>query len=318
MKKYILSALALALILTACGAPSAEVTPAPTPTEQVTPSPDIPPEADDTRYFFAQTYFLGAWSDGQWRSCETDAFTVGEILNRDYYDIWGETLGTIRLPMDGPGGFDEMEGAAGLLEPFGIMEGYEFIMKLPGQLTGEAARVTAPNYNFCAYFEGQPHYFVSNVPTELPDYRKTWDSFLLLEVASAVLEEAGIYCDPFNMSHTVWACDMDGDGQEEYLELIQTLFDESGYAILEPGDQCCYALLLRDEEQVSLVASRAIDYTTDVTAHFSAGDVQFCDLDGDGLCEIIFREQCWEWGCYEAYSWIDGAWTQVLRSNYGM
>lgn len=317
MKKFFPAALAaLLLLLSACNGPVAEVTPTPEPT----PTAEVPtetPALDNTRYFFAQTYFLGAWSDGQWRSCHEGGFTLGEIFNRDYYDFWGEPLGTVRL-LDGPGALQYTDGVAELLEPFGIMEGYEFIMKLPGQLTGEAAQVAAPDYNFCTYFEGQPHHFVSNVPTVLPDYRKSWDNFLLLEVASSLLEEAGIYCDPFNMRHTVWACDMDGDGQEEYLELIQTLFDESGYAILEPGDQCCYALLLRDGEQVSVVASHAIDYTTDVTAHFSAGDVQFCDLDGDGLCEIIFSEQCWEWGYYKTYSLIDGAWTLVLQSNYGM
>lgn len=289
----------------------------PVPDADQVPLPADPAAAERTRYFFAGSHFLGGWSDGQWRSCETEQFTLGEIFNRDYYDVWGETLNSARFYAgEGPGSFESGAMVIDLLEPFGIMEGYDFVMKLPGQLTGEAAQVVTPDYNFYVYFEGQPHYFVSNVPIESPSYRKD-NTFLLDEAASPVLEGVGIHCDPFNMSREVWACDMDGDGQKEYLELIQTPCDESGYAILEPGDQCFYAFLLRDGDRVSVVASRAIDYTTDVTSHFSAGDAQFHDLDGDGVCEIIFNERCWEWGFYEAYSLIDGAWTPVLRSDYG-
>ena len=42
------------------------------------------------------------------------------------------------------------------------------------------------------------------------------------------------------------------------------------------------------------------------------------DLDGDGQCELIFREKQWEGGSQLAYSLADGQWTQVLRANYGM
>lgn len=316
---------ALFLTLAACQPTPAE-SPTPTPTlsssAEATPTPEpyAPPAADDSpRYFFADGYFLGAWADGEWRSCNNGQFTVGEIFNRNYYDIWGAPLKTVRFNV-GPGAFNatfgEVDGIE-LLDPFGILEGDDFIMKLPGQLTGEATQVIAPDYNFYAYFDGQPQHISCNVPLESPS--RSWDAPLLSdEAATQALGEAGIRCDLSKVDRTAWACDMDSDGEEEYLELMKTPRDEDGYLTFGPGEQCFYALLLTDGDQVTVVTSDAISYTDDLTAQFTASDVQFRDLDGDGVCEIIFDVTAWEGGGYYALSRIDGAWTQVLCSNYGM
>lgn len=327
MKRKLYSgALACALLLTlaACQPTPAESpapTPTPSPAAEVTPTPEpsAPPAADDsTRYFFADGYFLGAWSNGEWRSCNNGQFTVGEIFNRNYYDIWGEQLRVVRFNIgmadNNPrGGFE----GADLLEPFGIIEDTYFIMKLPGQLTGDAAQISASYYNFYAYFDGQPQHISCNVPLESPS--GSWDAPLLSdEAATQALGKAGIRCDLSKVDRTAWACDMDSDGEEEYLELIKTPRDENGYLTFGPGEQCFYALLLTDGDQVTVVTSDAISYTDDLTAQFTASDVQFRDLDGDGVCEIIFDVTAWEGGGYYAFSRIDGAWTQVLCSNYGM
>ena len=66
-----------------------------------------------------------------------------------------------------------------------------------------------------------------------------------------------------------------------------------------------------------VVCAEAIDYTDDVTAHFSAGSLTAADLNGDGWCEIILQYKGWEWGHYSAYSLADGQWTEVLRAEYG-
>lgn len=327
MKKYILPSLLLILVLAACGTPAAEVTPMPTPTPSAaaSPSPEptptleasLPPMADDgARYFFFGGGFMGSWSDGQWHSAAGETFTVGELFDRTYYDFWGEALGAARFYLRGPGGFED-ERVIPLLEPYGIIEGDDFIMKLPGQFTGEAAAVTVSNYGFFVLFDGQVHVLVSNVPLERPDPKWT-DPDLSAQELTQALEGVGIhYKDPTRADRTAWLCDMDGDGHEEYLELIQAPRDESCYTILQQGDPCFYAFLLRDGEQVSVIASRAFPYTDDVTAHFWASDPYFYDLDGDGVCELLFQDHCWEWGSYDAYSLIDGVWTLVLRGDYG-
>lgn len=321
-------ALACALLLTlaACQKAPAEspsLTPTPSPSAEATPTPEPTPApvADDgTRYFFADSYFLGAWADGAWRSCDSGRFTVGEIFNRDYYDAWGETLNAARFYVgEGPGEFEDPQTVARLLEPFGILEGDDLVFKLPGQFTGEAAQVNVPAYNFYVSFEGQPHYFVSNAVIPEPEWH-TADGFLPDGAAAQALETIGITYDLSKLEHTAWTCDIDGDGEEEILELIQTLRDDNGYAILARGEQCFYAFLLQDGDRVEPVASRVNDpeFGDDVTTHFAADTPQFRDLDGDGVCEIIFQEHCWEWGYYYAFSRTDGAWKQVLCSSYGM
>lgn len=326
MKRKLYSmALACALLLTlaACQPTPAESPtppPTPSPSAEITPTPEPTPAADDTRYFFAGGYFLGTWSDGTWHSSDTERFTVGEVFDRDYYDAWGETLNAARFYVgEGPGEFKDPKRAAGLLEPFGILEGTDLVFKLPGQFTGEAAQLRVPDYNFYVSFEGQPHYFTSNVFIEIPRWNET-AARLSVESATQALEAIGAPYDLFSLERTAWTCDIDGDGEEEILERIQTLRDDSGYAILTPGEQCFYAFLLWDGDQVEPVAYRINDpeYGDDVSTHFSADTPQFRDLDGDGVCEIIFQEHCWEWGYYYAFSRTDGAWKQVLCSSYGM
>lgn len=330
MKKLLSAALAaLLLVLSACAAPNTETTPTLEPTPSVeaspssepTPTPEasLPPVADDgTRYFFFGGQFMGSWSDGRWRSAAEESFTAGELFDRTYYDFWGEAQGAVRFYVgEGPGGFDDASIAASLLEPFGIMEGDDFIMKLPGQLTGEAAALTVPDYGFFVLFEGQRHVLVSNVPLERPD--RSWcDPDLSAQELTHALESVGInYRDPTRANRTAWLCDMDGDGEQEYLELIQTPYDENNYSILEPGDPIFYALLLRDGEEISVIASRSFPYTDDLTVQFRASGAYFYDLDGDGVCELLFQDHGWEWGSYEAYSLTDGGWTLVLQGNYG-
>lgn len=324
-KKLPAAALAALLVfLSACGNPAVQSTPTPeaTPPAEVTPTPEVTPEptpaADDgTRYFFADGFFLGSWSDGVWRSCDTERFTIGEVFNRDYYDIWGNSFRSanfyIGMADNNPyGGFEGAE----LLEPFGIIDGDSFVMKLPGAFTGEAAQVAAPHYNFRATFDGNTDLFSCNVPLESSSM--SWSAPLLSdEVATQALKEVGIHCDLSKMDRTPWACDMGSDDHEEYLELIKSPRDEDGYICVGPGEQCFYALILSDGEQVTVVASNAISYTDDLTAHFYASDVQVRDLDGDGICEVIFNVTGWEGGYYAAFSLIDDTWTQVLCSTYG-
>lgn len=289
------------------------------PAESSAPVPLETPAADDTRYFFADGYFLGSWSDGTWRSCGEgeNNFTVGEIFNRDYYDVFGDQFHSVRFYVgmadNNPrGGFEGTE----FLEPFGIIEGVDFIMKLPGQLAGEAAQVAAPCYNFRAAFDGVTELISSNVPLEGPSHRYA-ENLLPEETLTQVLADAGIRCDMARTDRFAWELDMDSDGAEEYLELVRTHRDEDGYMNFGPGEQCFYAIILQDGNQVSVVTSKAISYTTDLTAQFYASDVQCRDLDGDGICEVIFNVTAWEGGGYQVLTFADGQWTCVLRSNYG-
>ncbi len=319
-KAYSMSlACALLLFLTACQAsPSTEVTPTPEPVPSSTPISSEPlSDDDDTRYFFGGT-FLGSWSNGQWFSADENSFTVGELFNRIYYDVWGNPLGAARFYVgEGPGEFPNPKRTAELLEPFGILEGDDFIMRLPGQLTEEAAALTVPDYSFTAIFDGQNHIFTSNVPLTRPSMMWT-DPVLSAEEIAQALESVDIhYKDPNRADRTAWLCDIDGDSQDEYLELVQLPRDENYYAILAPGDPIFYAFLLRDDEQISVVTSRFFPYTDDLTAQFHASDVDIWDLDGDGICEIIFCDGEWEGGSYNTFSRIDGTWTRVLCGLFG-
>ena len=319
----LLSSLALLLALAACGQPAVESPspdPSPTPSEIVTTDPPVPTIAlpEDVRYFFADGTFLGSWSGGHWRSAADGGFALGELFDRDYFDLWGETLGAVRFFVaDGPGAFDDPEQAASLLEPYGVIEGDYFIMALPAQLTGDAAQIPVPTYGFYALFDGQTYQLLSNAALSALPLTET-GALLSDETASQALAQAGISCDLSRVSRQSWAADMDGDGLEEMLELIQVPIDDTGYLTLEEGDPIFYALLLTDDGQTSLVCSRSTDYTDDVTAHFTVSDLLAADLDGDGQCELIFREKQWEGGSQLAYSLVDGQWTQVLQANYGM
>lgn len=291
----------------------------PIPDDDQVPIPEDPADAESTRYFFADGYFLGSWSDGTWHSCSEseDNFTVGEIFNRDYYDVFGDRFHSVRFYV-GMADNNPRGGFAGteFLEPFGIIEGDDFIMKLPGQLAGEAAQVAAPYYNFRASFDGATELISSNVPLEGPSCRYA-ENLLPEETLTQVLADAGIRCDLARTDRFAWELDMDSDGAEEYLELVRTQRDEDGYMNFGPGEQCFYAIILQDGDQVSVVTSKAISYTTDLTAQFYASDVQCRDLDGDGICEVIFNVTAWEGGGYQALTFADGQWTCVLRSNYG-
>ena len=320
----LLSSLALLLALAACGQPAVESPspdPSPTPSEIVTTDPPVPTIAlpEDVRYFFADGTFLGSWSGGHWRSAADGGFALGELFDRDYLDPWGEALGAVRFFVaDGPGAFDDPEQAASLLEPYGVIEGDYFIMALPAQLTGDAAQIPVPTYGFYALFDGQAERIASNVALTIPTFFIEPAHDLSDQTASDLLSAAGIDFDPARAAKSFQALDLDGDGQDETLTLLQNPTDDTGYLTLEEGDPIFYALLLTDDGQTSLVCSRSIDYTDDVTAHFTASDLLAADLDGDGQCELIFREKQWEGGSQLAYSLVDGQWTQVLRANYGM
>lgn len=335
MKRLLTAALSLILCLSlaACHSPAVE---SPDPSGQITPSgmpleipsaflgsdpPSNPPvlSADDnSRYFFVNGCFLGGWCGGQWLSAHDTDFTVGKLFNRDYYGFPGEPVGSVRFFIaDGPGAFDDPAEAAAQLEPYGIIEGDHFIMKLPGQLIGDAAALTVPNYNFWSYFNGQAYSVISNVDLEQQPLTGSGDH-LSDSAVIQVLADAGITCGLSRMDRAAYTSDVDGDGQPETLELIQNSVDESGYAILEEGDQIFYALLLADGDGLTVVASHRIDYTDDVTAHFGAILQNVCDLNGDGSCEIILQQTNWEWGHFSAFSLENGQWTEVLHSEYGM
>ncbi len=331
MKKIVPLLLCLALVLCACagqegpsaGQPSsATVSPLPLPERDpsgppVSLEPAAPAPADNARYFFVTGSFLGSWEGGEWRSAAGGGFTLGQLFNRDYVDVFGENPGAVRFfASDGPGGFDDPEETRRLLEPFGVLEGSDFIMKLPGALTGDAAELAVPRSGFYAMFDGQSYYFISNAPLTAPPVSRV-EHEPGGEETARLLQAAQVGFDPSRAAWTIFQCDMDGDGQEEQLDLLQNPVDESGYLALEEGDPIFYALLFSDGGETSPVAVRSIEYTDDVTAHFSAGDPIVADLDGDGMCEIVLQDQGWEWGHYAAYALSDGRWSQVLQSDYG-
>lgn len=332
---YILS-MALLLSLAACH-PTGEA-PSPTPQETLSPPPSLSvpssapadPIPDDSpvlsaapaeptpagNYIFVIGQFLGCWSDG-WHSAHNTDFTLGEVFNRDYYDWQGNPVQAVRFFIaDGPGAFDDPAQAASLLKPFGIIEGDDFIMPMPGQLTGTAAALRIPSYGFYARFDGQTHRLISTV--EMSPLDEDWVSPCLSgKQLSELLKEEGISCDVPRMDRITFSCDIDNDGQPEYLEFIRTPEDDAGFAVLEPGDPIFYALFLVDGEDTTLVAAEHIDYTTDVTAHFSMTDLLFCDFNQDGICEISFRHCGWEGGHYAAFTLQDGTWSECLRAEYG-
>lgn len=318
----LLSSLALLLALAACGQPAVESPspdPSPTPSDTVATDPPVPTIAlpEDVRYFFMGGVFLGSWSGGQWRSAVDGGFTLGELFDQTYLDPWGEALGAVRFSVaDGPGSFDDPAQAASLLEPFGVIEGDQFIMALPTRLTGEAAQISVPTYGFFAMFDGQIYQLLSNAELTIPD-APALDVTIAPEEIAPVLADAGISFDLSRADQTGLYVDLDGDGQFETLTLLQNPIDDDRYLILEEGDPIFYALLLTDDGQTSLVCSKSIDYTDDVTAQFTDVDLLAADLDGDGLCELLFREGQWEHSLYLAYSLADGQWNQVLRAESG-
>lgn len=317
----LLLSLLLLLALAACGTPTVE-SPSPDPSpalsENVTTDSPVPTIAlpEDVRYFFADGYFLGSWSGGQWRSASEGGFTLGELFGRDYLDIWGESLGAVRFSVAWDSG-QFTEADTQLLQPYGVIEGHDFIMALPAQLTGEAAQIPVPTYGFYAQFDGQAQRMASNAALTIPTFFSEAAHDLSDQTAAGLLSAADIAFDPARAAKSFQAIDLDGDGQVETLTLLQNPRDESGYAILSEGDPIFYALLLTDGDETSLVCAEAIDYTDDVTAHFSAGSLTAADLNGDGRCEIILQYKGWEWGHYSAYSLADGQWTEVLLAEYG-
>lgn len=331
MKKIVPLLLCLALALCACAgqngpapgpASSSPVSPLPMPERDpavppVSLEPVTPAPADNARYFFVTGSFLGSWEDGEWRSAADGGFTLGQLFNRDYVDVFGEHPGAVRFfAADGPGAFDDPSEAQRLLEPFGVLEGGEFIMKLPGALIGDAAALAVPDYGFYAMFDGQSYYFITNALLTIPPVSRV-EHEPDEEEAARLLRAAQVDFDPARVSWTTFQCDMDSDGEEERLDLLQNPVDESGYLAMEEGDPIFYALLCSDGGETSPVAVRSIEYTDDVTAHFSAGDPIVADLDGDGMCEVVLQDRGWEWGHYAAYSLADGRWSQVLQGDYG-
>lgn len=319
----LLFSLALLLALAACHQPAAESpspAPSPTPSDTAVTDPPVPTIAlpEDVRYFFFNSHFLGCWSDGHWRSAVDGGFTLGRLLNQDYFGFWGEPLGAVRFFIaDGPGAFDDPAQASSLLKPYGVIEGNDFIMALPAALTGDAAQISVPTYGFYAMFDGQAQRIASNAALTVPAYFIEPAHHLSDQTASKLLFDAGITFDPARAAKSYQTLDLDGDGQDETLTLFQNPRDEGGYLALEDGDPIFYALFLTDDGQTSLVCSKSAGYTDDVTAQFTAVDLLAADLDGDGLCELLFREGQWEHSLYLAYSLADGQWTQVLQAESG-
>ncbi len=297
--------------------PPENTAPSSQPSDHVQPSGNVQP-ADSARYFFSDGIFLGSWDAGTWHSAAAGGFTLGELFNREYFNLFGESRGAVRFfAAAGPGGFDDPAEVQRLLRPYGVMEGDNFIMQLPGQLSGQAAQLAVPDYGFSAIFDGQAFSCISNVALTLPD---------LIEGAVEqdpagqlpLLGQAGVKGDPERMACITWGYDVDGDGAMEELTLVRNVVDEGGYLVLEEGDSIFYALLLTDDGETTLVTVQTRDYTDDVTAHFTPGQPVPVDLDGDGMCEIILRHGEWEWGHISAFSLVDGQWTEVLRAEYGM
>lgn len=301
----------------------------PEPTEAQRPvqsdAPDIselvfPSEADRARYFFAEGCFLGSWDNGTWHSAGQGGFTVGQLFNRGYIDLWGDSVGAVRFyAAEGPGGFDDPDAAQRLLAPFGIIEGGSFVMALPGSITGEAAMLDVPDYGFYASFDGQSHYLISNAPmTALPLVEPMY-STVSDEVLVELLDESGISnaSDVRRFWRNAYTCDVDGDGEDETLVFLRNNVDADGDLVLREGDDIFYILLLADGDTISVVTLECMDYTDDPTAHFTPGLPIIADLDGDGMCEIILQYRGWEWGHYSVFDLADNQWTEVLRAENG-
>ena len=309
MKKKLLIAIPLACLLFLSGVFTGTKLPG------RSPKPSIP--ETDARYFFAEGFFLGSWDGGQWRAAADGGFTLGEVFDQSYPDPWGEPLSAARFFVgEGPGAFDAPEQAASLLAPFGILEGTDFIMALPGRLTGEAAELSIPNSTFYAAFNGQTYQLLSNGALTRPDI--TADDFALTDTeADALLAEAGITgYGAYRPGYEFWQCDLDGDGQQETVELLFHNQGEDGLP-LNSGEPIFYLLAVKDGDSLSVVTSRVTPNTDDMTACFTAAPPIIADLDGDGLCELILHDQGWEWGHYAAFTLTDGGWTECLRAEYG-
>lgn len=309
MKKKLLIAIPLACLLFLSGVFTG------TKLAGRSPKPSIP--ETDARYFFAEGFFLGSWDGGQWCAAADGGFTLGEVFDQSYPDPWGEPLSAARFFVgEGPGAFDDPEQAASLLAPFGILEGTDFIMALPGRLTGEAAELSIPNSTFYAAFNGQTYQLLSNGALTRPDI--TADDFALTDTeADALLAEAGITgYGAYRPGYEFWQCDLDGDGRQETVELLFHNQGEDGLP-LNSGEPIFYLLAVKDGDSLSVVTSRVTPNTDDMTACFTAAPPIIADLDGDGLCELILHDQGWEWGHYAAFTLTDGGWTECLRAEYG-
>lgn len=328
MKRFLPMLLAVLLLaLAGCQTPAGDASGAPTDPAASAPAdsgvPVISAAPDSARYFFAEGAFLGSWDNGSWRGAADGGFTLGQLFNRDYIDPWGEAVGSARFHVgEGPNALsessEENDRAIALLRPYGVVEGEQFVMYIPGQLSGEAADIPVPDYNFSASFNGMPYYLLSNTALTQPDMSVTDTGFTGEEVAQ-VLAEAGIdyYGGGQPPVAQFWQCDVDGDGQAETVALLQNAWDDDGHFILTEGEPIFYILAVRDEDVVLTVASHVSEHTDDVTAQFTAQAPIIADLDGDGMCELIIKEQGWEWGHYAVYSRVDGLWKEVLRANYG-
>ena len=313
MKRVLPFALAALLLLSACRAPAAD---SPAPVNP--PSPAVTDGGNpDGRYLFYEGFFLGCY-DGAWRSAAEGGFSLSEVFCRAYLDPWGEELHAVRFfAGDGPGAFYDAEKARAALEPNGILEGEDFIMKLPAALTPAAAVLPIPDYNFFAQFDGQTYQLISNARLSIP-YMTPADG-PGEEAVLRALEGCGIHADPDWMDVSAWEADLDGDGAAELLTLCRNKEDEdTGFLSLPEGGQIFYALLLTKGGETSAVTFHAIDYTDDVTAYFTPGNPLAADLDGDGRCELLLQEGCWEWGYYYVFSPDGGAWHQVMSAEYGV
>ena len=313
MKRALPFALAALLLLSACRAPAAD---SPAPVNP--PSPAVTDGGNpDGRYLFYEGFFLGCY-DGAWRSAAEGGFSLSEVFCRAYLDPWGEELHAVRFfAGDGPGAFYDAEKARAALEPNGILEGEDFIMKLPAALTPAAAVLPIPDYNFFAQFDGQTYQLISNARLSIP-YMTPADG-PGAEAVLRALEGCGIHADPDWMDVSAWEADLDGDGAAELLTLCRNKEDEdTGFLSLPEGGQIFYALLLTKGGETGAVTFHAIDYTDDVTAYFTPGNPLAADLDGDGRCELLLQEGCWEWGYYYVFAPDGGAWRQVMSAEYGV
>lgn len=325
MKRLFPAVLAVLLLLSlaACqpsvsepSAPSDEVT-APAVSPETASTPPVLTADGDSRYFFAAGNFMGSWSDGQWHSAHDTDFTLAEVFNRTYYNSEGSQVRAARFSIAWDAGqLDEQDVA--LLEPFGIVEGSNLVLKMPAQFTGEAAGISVPNYSFAAAFDGQYAAALSDAPLIAADTVFS-ETALPDDDVTQALASVGITCDLSRTERMTLEYDLDGDGQNETLELIQPLRDDANAPMLEDSEQLFYALLVFDGGKVSVVTSEAIDYNRDdMTTLFYAFLNIVCDVNGDGTLEITVCVSEWEWGHYAVFSLENGQWTEVLRANYGM
>ena len=335
---------ALLLILSACRAapesPSQEVSdpplpspsqsaspgempsPSPSPGEDANRAPAVEssakPAPEDSRYFFMDGFFLGAWCDETWYSAHETAFTLGQLFNCAYYNRSGETVNSVHFFVgEGPGGYEDSSRISALLSPFGSIENEDLALELPARLTGSAAALNAPAYGFSARFENKLHPLISNAEVSVLPLDETADP-MADDLALRLLADAGISCDLDRVWRDCWLVDYDSDGEKERLEFIRNRETDQGYASLEDGDPIFYALFLTDGGETSLVTARSIDYTTDLTAQFSLHNLTFLyDLNGDDVYEIYFQHRGWESGHCSVFSLTNSGWTEVLRANYG-